>query len=132
MVAKRHQDKLVTHHGMRHNVPYCLCYFSQRLVHPLLPYGIMGINALLAGLLCMTLPETKGMPTAETVDSEEGAEEAYVALQVGILLCSMKGDAYYLLVSVVMRVSCAYQQIFFARPYVLVHLFVAILIDVIL
>ena len=58
----------------------------------------MGINALLAGLLCMTLPETKGMPTAETVDSEEGAEEAYVALQVGILLCSMKGDAYYLLV----------------------------------
>jgi len=52
-----------------------------RLVHPLLPYGIMGVNALLAGVLCMTLPETKGMPTAETMDSEEGAEEAYMALQ---------------------------------------------------
>ena len=54
-------------------------------MHPLLPYGIMGANALLAGLLCQTLPETKGMPTAETMDSDEGAEEAYMALQVGIL-----------------------------------------------
>ena len=34
----------------------------------------------------MSLPETKGMPTAETMDSEEGAEEAYMALQVKILL----------------------------------------------
>ncbi|XP_078378347.1 organic cation transporter protein-like [Oculina patagonica] len=51
-----------------------------RLVHPLLPYGIMGANALLAGLLCQSLPETKGMPTAETMDTE-GAEEAYIALQ---------------------------------------------------
>ncbi|CAH3195587.1 unnamed protein product [Porites evermanni] len=47
-----------------------------RLVHPLLPYAIMGGNALLAGLLCMTLPETKGMPTAETMDSEEDAKES--------------------------------------------------------
>ena len=53
---------------------------AQRLVHPLLPYGIMGVNALLAGLVCQTLPETKGMPTAETMDTE-GAEEAYIALQ---------------------------------------------------
>ncbi|XP_020616372.1 organic cation transporter protein-like isoform X1 [Orbicella faveolata] len=52
-----------------------------RLVHPLLPYGIMGVNALLAGLLSQTLPETKGMPTAETMDTES-AEEAYVALQL--------------------------------------------------
>ena len=36
----------------------------------------MGGNALLAGLLCMTLPETKGMPTAETMDSEEDAKES--------------------------------------------------------
>jgi len=43
-------------------------------VHPLLPYGIMGTNALLASVLCMTLPETSGTPTAETMDSEEGAE----------------------------------------------------------
>ena len=47
---------------------------EQTRVHPLLPYGIMGTNALLASLLCMTLPETCGTPTAETMDSEEGAE----------------------------------------------------------
>ena len=40
----------------------------------------MGVNALLAGLVCQTLPETKGMPTAETMDTE-GAEEAYMTLQ---------------------------------------------------
>lgn len=43
-------------------------------MHALLPYGIMGVNALLASLLCMTLPETRGTPTAEIMDSEEGAE----------------------------------------------------------
>ncbi|XP_073236128.1 organic cation transporter protein-like [Porites lutea] len=43
-------------------------------VHPLLPYGIMGAKALLASILCMTLPETKGLPTAETMDSEQGIE----------------------------------------------------------
>ena len=40
----------------------------------------MGINALLAGLLSQTLPETKGMPTAETMDTKS-AEEAYMTLQ---------------------------------------------------
>lgn len=54
---------------------------SQRLVHPLLPYGIMGVNALLAGLLCQTLPETKGMPTPETMDTE-GTGESYMTLQL--------------------------------------------------
>ena len=54
---------------------------SQRLQHPLLPYGIMGVNALLAGLLCQTLPETKGMPTAETMDTNS-AGEAYMTLQL--------------------------------------------------
>ncbi|EDO42171.1 predicted protein, partial [Nematostella vectensis] len=37
-------------------------------IHPLLPFGIMAVKALLAGILCMTLPETKGMATAETMD----------------------------------------------------------------
>ena len=41
----------------------------------------MGINALLAGLLSQTLPETKGMPTAETMDTDS-AEEAYMTLQL--------------------------------------------------
>ena len=54
---------------------------SQRLWHPLLPYGIMGANALLAGLLCQTLPETKGIPTPETMDSNSPGE-AYMTLQL--------------------------------------------------
>jgi len=41
----------------------------------------MGVNALLAGLLCQTLPETKGMPTAETMDTDS-AEEVYMTLQL--------------------------------------------------
>jgi len=41
----------------------------------------MGVNALLAGLLCQTLPETKGMPTAETMDTDS-ADEAYMTLQL--------------------------------------------------
>lgn len=40
----------------------------------------MGANALLAGLLCQTLPETKGIPTPETMDTES-VEEARIALQ---------------------------------------------------
>lgn len=67
----------VTGYGLR--IKFSLT-FSQRLVHPLLPYGIMGVNALLAGLLCQTLPETKGIPTPETMDTES-VEEARVALQ---------------------------------------------------
>lgn len=35
----------------------------------------MGINALLAAILCMTLPETKLQPTLETVDKEPPEEE---------------------------------------------------------
>ncbi|KAL9979757.1 hypothetical protein ACROYT_G017467 [Oculina patagonica] len=43
-------------------------------VHRLLPFAIMGLNALLAGILCMTLPETNNQPTMETVKKEEGEE----------------------------------------------------------
>ena len=39
----------------------------QARIHPLLPYGIMGIGALVAAVLCISLPETKGQPTAEVV-----------------------------------------------------------------
>ncbi|XP_020605192.1 organic cation transporter protein-like [Orbicella faveolata] len=47
--------------------PYIV--YSQR-VHPLLPFGIMGLNALIAGVLCMTLPETRNQPTLETMETE--------------------------------------------------------------
>lgn len=43
-------------------------YFDQQTrIHPLLPYGIMGIGAFVAAMLCLTLPETKDQPTAELV-----------------------------------------------------------------
>ncbi|KAJ7355088.1 hypothetical protein OS493_027877 [Desmophyllum pertusum] len=37
-------------------------------VHPLLPYGIMGTMALIAGFPCMLLPETRFKPTLENID----------------------------------------------------------------
>ena len=35
----------------------------------------MGINALVAGILCMTLPETNRQPTLETVEKDPPEEE---------------------------------------------------------
>ena len=35
----------------------------------LLPYGVFGAMSLFAGCLCMTLPETKGVPLAETLEN---------------------------------------------------------------
>ena len=46
----------------------------------------MGANALIAGFLCMTLPETKDLSTAETMDPEEGEEPGTTASQC------LKGD----------------------------------------
>lgn len=43
----------------------------------------MGGNALLAGILCQTLPETKDLPTAETMETES-TEEAYMALKSAV------------------------------------------------
>ncbi|KAL9979756.1 hypothetical protein ACROYT_G017465 [Oculina patagonica] len=39
-------------------------------VHPLLPYGIMGVMAFFAALLCLLLPETRFKPTLENIDQE--------------------------------------------------------------
>ncbi|KAL9978320.1 hypothetical protein ACROYT_G015820 [Oculina patagonica] len=44
--------------------------FLQR-VHPILPYGIMALNASMAGLLCVLLPETRYKPTLETMEKQE-------------------------------------------------------------
>ena len=49
---------------------------SQKRVHPLLPFGIMGINALIAGLLCMTLSETRNQPILETFEKTDTKEKA--------------------------------------------------------
>ena len=44
-----------------------------------MPFGIMAANALIAGIVCMTGPETFGRPTQETLDRGEahttGAED---------------------------------------------------------
>ncbi|XP_022799698.1 solute carrier family 22 member 5-like [Stylophora pistillata] len=48
--------------------PYII--YSERF-HPILPYGIMGLNALAAGLLSMFLEETRYQPTLETVDKSK-------------------------------------------------------------
>lgn len=37
----------------------------------MLPYAVMGGNALLCGLLCLTLPETANQPTLETIDAKK-------------------------------------------------------------
>lgn len=46
-------------------------FLLQNRVHRLLPFAIMGVNALLAGVLCMTLPETNNQPMQETVKRDE-------------------------------------------------------------
>lgn len=48
--------------------------YSQR-VHELLPFGIMGLNALIAGILCMTLPETRDQPTMEVMETTEEGQK---------------------------------------------------------
>ncbi|PFX15269.1 organic cation transporter protein-like isoform X1 [Stylophora pistillata] len=48
--------------------------YSQR-VHKLLPFGIMGLNALIAGILCMTLPETRDQPTMEVMETTEEGQK---------------------------------------------------------
>lgn len=37
---------------------------------PQLPYIIMAVDAFVAGILCLLLPETNKAPTAETLASE--------------------------------------------------------------
>jgi len=51
-------------------------------VHPLLPYGVMGMLALIAGLLCLLLPETRFKPTLENIEQEnqEGSTETGATL----------------------------------------------------
>lgn len=48
--------------------PY-IVYLSN--VHIMLPYAVMGGNALLCGLLCLTLPETANQPTLEIIDGKK-------------------------------------------------------------
>ena len=48
---------------------------KQNRVHALLPYAITGGFSLLAGALCMTLPETMNTPLEEVIESSEGTVE---------------------------------------------------------
>lgn len=53
--------------------PYVV--FLQR-VHPLLPYGIMGVMSVFAALLCFLLPETRFKPTLESINQAKSGDEA--------------------------------------------------------
>ena len=46
----------------------------QSRIHPLLPYGIMGVNALIAAIVCLTGPETTDQPTQEIVIRKQSAK----------------------------------------------------------
>ncbi|XP_048577052.1 solute carrier family 22 member 15-like [Nematostella vectensis] len=61
--------------------------YSQK-VHPMMPFGIMALNALICGILCMTLPETKDKPLPDTVKQTEESpcEYAFEADQNGCIV----------------------------------------------
>ncbi|XP_046843149.1 solute carrier family 22 member 15-like isoform X2 [Xenia sp. Carnegie-2017] len=45
-------------------------------IHPTLAFGMMGFFAIVAALLCLVLPDTKGVPTLELYNNNlDGAEE---------------------------------------------------------
>jgi len=48
-----------------------ICILFQQRIHPILPYGIMALNALLAGIACVFLPETRFKQTLETMEMQE-------------------------------------------------------------
>ena len=41
-------------------------------IHPTLPFGLMGGLTIIAALLCLFLPETRGEPTAEVYENNNG------------------------------------------------------------
>ena len=47
-------------------------------VHPKLPYGTMAALAIISGLLCWILPETKGRPTVEIYENNNGKVILYL------------------------------------------------------
>ena len=47
-------------------------------IHPTLPFGLMGGLALISGLLCLFLPETKGVPTVEVYENNNGTVLVYI------------------------------------------------------
>ncbi|KAK3728558.1 hypothetical protein QZH41_011636 [Actinostola sp. cb2023] len=53
--------------------PYIV--FSQR-AHALLPFGIMAVNALVSGILYMTLPETNKVSMPDTVKQVDGSDSS--------------------------------------------------------
>lgn len=47
----------------------------QKAVHKVLPYGLMAAASLVAGLLCILLPETKDQPMPEVLEKEPSGVE---------------------------------------------------------
>ena len=50
----------------------------------------MGLNALIAGVLCTTLPETRNQPTLETMETKEQGQKMELLVNDGEK--GMKGD----------------------------------------
>ena len=47
-------------------------------IHPTLPFGLMGGLAIIAALLCLFLPETRGVPTVEVYEDNNGTFLSYI------------------------------------------------------
>ena len=61
-------------------------------IHPTLPFGLMGGLAIIAALLCLFLPETRGVPTAEVYENNDGTvlHEVYQAAKNVVRVLNFK------------------------------------------
>jgi hypothetical protein len=54
-------------------------------IHPILPFGLMGGLAVVAALLGLLLPETRGRPTAEVFESKNSGIQSRIIPQIRIV-----------------------------------------------
>jgi hypothetical protein len=51
-------------------------------INPILPFGLMGGLAIVAALLGLLLPETRGRPTAEVFESKNSGMQSHIIPQI--------------------------------------------------